>query len=81
MVDHGALLRREHSGSTITGSEDGLDTGKHSRSPQLRLISQNPYALKLHTQILASLKPHLPSTVERWINIRTKWIVAGSGLG
>ena len=40
MVDHGAMWRRENSGSTIMESEDGLDTGEHSRSPQLRLISQ-----------------------------------------
>lgn len=30
MVDHGSLLRRENSGSTITESEDGLDTGEQS---------------------------------------------------
>lgn len=29
LVDHGALLRREESGTTTTESEDEFDTGEH----------------------------------------------------
>lgn len=79
-VDHGALLRREDSGSTIAESEDGLVTGEHLCLLE-NFLSHTRDAFKLQTHTNATLRLHLPSTAEWWIQHQDQVDRCGFGVG